>query len=101
MATYDELRVLFGHDAIRKRIDVAVIVAAETIHAEDPLTENHANRLKWAKSVFTNPLGVAKQMMMAVLAANKDFTVAQITGADDATIQTKVNAVIDLFADGT
>ena len=101
MATFDELRALFGYDDLRKKIEVAVIVAAEAIHGEDPATANHANRLKWAKAAFISPLTMAKQMVMAVLATNKDFTVEQITGALDATIQAKVDAAVDLFADGT
>ena len=101
MATYDELRSLFSYDDLRNLIEVAVIIAAESIRNEDAGTANHANRLLWAKLAFNDPLGVSKKMMMAVLAANKDATVAQITGASDAVIQAKVDAAVDVFADGS
>lgn len=101
MATYTELRNLFGNDSLRNKIEVAVIVAAEAIRTEDGGTANHANRLIWAKRAFENPISVSTQMLMALLAANAGATVAQITGASDATIQTLVNAAVNVFADGT
>jgi len=101
MATYDEIRFLFANDSIRNKIEVAVIVAAESIRNEDAGTPNHANRLIWAKEAFTNPLGTATKMFMALLAANKDLTVEQIAGASDVAIQTKVDAAVDVFADGS
>ena len=101
MATYDELRTLFGDDPLRNKIEVAVIVAAEAIRGEDANTPNHDNRLVWAKQAFDNPQGAATKMLMALLAANKDATVAQIQSATDEAIQTKVDAAVDVFADGS
>ena len=40
-------------------------------------------------------------MIAPVLAANASFTLAQILGATDSSIQTAVDAAIDIFADGT
>lgn len=101
MATYEELRQLFSRDALRNQIEVAVIVAAEAIRTEDAGTANHANRLLWAKAAFVNPTAAALKMQMALLAANKAATVAQIIAASDETIQTLVNAAVNLFADGS
>ena len=101
MATYEELRALFAEDALRNKIEVAVIVAAETIRTEDAGTTNHANRLVWAKQAFATPRDAAEKMLMALLAANKDASASVITSATDAAIQTKVSAAVDLFADGT
>lgn len=101
MATYTEIRQLYASDSLRNLIEVAVIVAAEAIRTEDAGTANHANRLLWAKQAFDNPLGVAQKMLMALLAANKASTVAQITQASDATIQTAVNNAVNVFADGS
>ena len=101
MATYMELRQLFTHGELRNKVEVACIIAAETIRTEDGGTVNHANRLIWAKQVFCNPNGVRDQMLMALLAANKAATVAAIEGATDALIQEKVNAAVDVFADGS
>ena len=101
MATYTELRSLFGHGDLRNKIEVACIVAAEAIRTEPIETVNHANRILWAKSAFANPGGIRDQMLMALLAANKDADVSTITVATDAVIQTKVDAAVDIFADGT
>jgi hypothetical protein len=100
MATYSELRALFGHDDLRHRAEVAVIVAAETIRNEDGGTPNHANRMVWAKAVFGNPVSAAAEMLMALLAANKDSAVAAITDVSDSALQTLVDAAVDVFATG-
>lgn len=101
MATYSELRSLFGHDDLRNKIEVAVIVAAEAIRNEDGGTANHANRLLWAKAAFVSPRSVAERMLMCLLAANKTQAVGTITGASDATVQTAVDAAVNIFADGS
>ena len=101
MATYEELHGLFeGSSALKNKVKVAVIVAAESIRNEDGGTANHANRLLWAAEAFENPGGVAGKMLMAVLAANKAAAVGAITSASDTTIQANVDAVVDLFATG-
>jgi len=100
MATYNELYTLTADSALRNRVRVAVIVAAQTIRGEDGGTPNHANRLLWAAAAMANPAGEAQRMFHAVLAANKDSTVEQISGASDAAIQTAVDNVVDLFATG-
>jgi len=100
MATYTELYGLWSNSVLKNRVTVACIVAANTIRAEDGGTENHANRLAWAAQVFANPGMEADRMMMCVLAANNALTVAAITGATDAQIQTAVNDSVNLFAVG-
>lgn len=101
MATYAELLTIASTssgEALRNRIRVGVVVAADVIRAEAPGTANHANRLIWARQALNNPDAEAQRMLWAVLAQNRAFTVAQITGADDATVQTAVNAAVDLLA---
>ncbi len=100
MATYTELNGLFNDPTLSEKVGVAIIVAADIIRAENSGTTNHANRLKWAKQVYKDPNGNRDDMLKAVLAANRTLTVAQITGASDADIQTAVNAAVDVFADG-
>ena len=78
MATYDELRGLFSENQLQNRIQVACIVAAETIRNEDPGVTNHANRLIWAKAAFENPEGISKKMLMALLAKSLPLRVRQI-----------------------
>lgn len=100
MATYTELRNLFNHDGLRNRLEVAIVVAAEAIRNEEPTTDNHANRLLWAQSAFSNVTTQRDKMLMALLAANRELTVEQLTGAADTALQTAVNDVINLFATG-
>jgi len=101
MATYDELLTIASTPsgaALRNKIRVAVVVAADIIRAESTGTANHAKRLVWASLVLDGPDRQAERMLWAVLAQNRTFTSAQITGADDATVQTAVNTAIDLLA---
>lgn len=100
MATYVELYALQNDSTLRNRVRVACLIAAEAVMAEDAGTANHANRLLWAKSVFEYPAVEAERMLMAALAANNAATVAQITGATDAQLQTVVNNHVNLFATG-
>ena len=95
MATYAELFELQKNSELRNKVTVAVIVAAEAIRAEATPT---VPRLAWAKAAFENPQQEAVRMLMAILAANKSATVAQITGASDSAIQTKVDAAVAIFA---
>jgi hypothetical protein len=101
MATYTELRTLFNDATLKDKVSVACIIAAEAIRTESDQTVNHANRLKWAKKVFTDTDGQADDMLKALLAANNTAALATINSASDATIQTAVNAAVNVFADGS
>lgn len=101
MALYQELYDLTNEPALLNRITVAVVVAAEVARIEVVETPNHANRLLWAKAAMLNPGVYALPMLRAALAQNKALTVAQIQGASDATLQTAINNVVNLFATGS
>ena len=101
MATYLELRSLFGNGDLKNRIEVACIIAAEAIRTEAVETDNHANRLIWARQVFVSPRAVSERMLMALLAANEGVAVGSITGASDAVLQARIDATVDMFADGS
>lgn len=96
--TYTELYTLTSDSALRNRVTVACLVAAETIRGESAATPNHAARALWAGEVFANPTAEGTRMFPAVLAANVAFTVAQVQGASDAALQTAVNNAVNLFA---
>lgn len=98
MATYTELYGLHNDSALKNRVSVACIVAAEVVMNEDPVTTNHANRLLWAAAVLASPQAEATRMYWALLAANKDMTVENIQAATDAQIQIQTEAHINLFA---
>jgi hypothetical protein len=101
MATYLEIWGLFNDSTLNSKVGSACIIAADSIRTEAGTVANHVNRLKWAKRVWADPVSIAAEMLKAVLAANNSLTLAQITGASDAAIQTAVNNAIDIFADGT
>jgi len=101
MATYIELRQLFGHGDLLNKTEVACIVAAQTISEEDAGTDNHVNRLLWAKATFTSSRRAAEQMLMVLLAANKGLATSAIISATDSTLQTAVDAAVDVFANGS
>ena len=100
MATNTELYGLKNDSALRNRVEMECIIAAEAVMNEIDTTPNHVNRLLWSASVFVNPVAEANRMFMAVLAANAEFTVEQIQGASDEAIQANVDAHVDLFATG-
>lgn len=100
MATYAELLTAASNETLINKIRVAVVIAAEIVRTEDGSVLNHSNRLIWAKQVFINPDVEAQRMIWAVLAQNRAATFTQIINADDATVQTAVNAAVDVFATG-
>ena len=101
MATYVELRQLFSNSSLSNRIEVACVIAANIVRTEDAGTDNHANRITWAKQTFGSPGSMASKMLMYLLAANKDLTAVQLVGVSDEDLQTAVNAAVNLFADGS
>lgn len=101
MATYLELFDLRVNSPLINRITSAIAVQAEVIRNENVNTANHVARVAWAKESFSDPEGMARRMIWAILAANAGATVAQITGAQDATILTKVADAVDVFATGS
>lgn len=98
MATYAELLTAYADAPLRDKIRVACVVAAETIRTELASVANHTERLKWALRVFADPAAEADRMAWAVLAQNRSATLAQITGASDASVQTAVDAAVNVFA---
>ena len=99
MATYAELLMINNtSDALKQKVLVACIVACDVIRAESDQTANHAARLSWARETLQNPSAMASRMLWAVLVQNRAATAGQITGADDATVQTAVNNAVNLLA---
>lgn len=101
MATYDELlAIATTGTALISRMQVAAVIAAEKVRTEVDTTANHANRMKWARATFQNSAAAARDLLWIVLAQNKTATSAAILGASDATIQTAVDAAVDVLAQG-
>jgi hypothetical protein len=99
MATYAELLTAFEDVSLRQKIRVAISVAADTIRTDPSPPPNQSKRLKWAAGALVNPDALVDQMTRAAVIQNKAATYASIIGASDATVQTAVDAAVDLFAD--
>ena len=90
MATYTELRQQFANDALRNRVSVACVIAANNLLTGTPTVAQQ----KFAEAVFARPDAVGEKVLMSVLATNAANTVVQINAATDVQIQTAVNTVI-------
>lgn len=97
MATYIEIIALINDSTLRQKVTVACIVAAENIRVEDVATPNHTTRLAWAKKVYAAPESVANDMMPSIIVQNKALTSAQIAAANDAAVQSAVDAAVSAF----
>lgn len=95
MATYTELyqyRATDDYQALENKVAVAVAIKAQAI-ADLPTPT--AEQIAWAVEALSSPGGKAETVINYVLAANSGLTIAQITAATDAAIQTNVNAAVD------
>lgn len=98
MATFDELLTASANTGLINKVRVATFVAATVVMTEDIGVDNHANRLLWARTVFSDPTGAGQKMMWAVLGQNRALTLAQMTSASDTDVLAAVTAAIDVFA---
>mgnify|MGYP007073271500 FL=1 len=97
MADYDELYGIIQDSTLRNKVAVAVAIKAQVyIDGGTPTSDE----LTWASRAIKNTRSVAAEIMPYVIAANKDSSVAQITGATDAAIQTNVDAAVDALVGG-
>lgn len=95
MATYAELADIYsdsGFGSLQQKTRVAVVVKATALL---DLAAPTALQVDWAKVALKNPAVAAEDVLWYIIAANKDFTVAQITGASDTAVQTNVDAAVD------
>jgi hypothetical protein len=98
MATYAELLTASANDTLRQKVRVACAIAAEKVRTEGSAVTNHTARMVWAKSVYANPEAEGVRMVWAVLAQNSAATFTALISASDATVQSAVDAAVDVFA---
>ena len=98
MATYAELGALRTDADLLARVVAATEIAAETVKTEGGDTANHADRLKWAQRVFSDPTKAGNEMLGAILAEKKTDTVTDIKASTDVVLQTAVDGAINFFA---
>lgn len=99
MATLSELNTLLGDTsgALYGKIRGALLVAADGVRTNGAAT---APQKLWARDVLQRPDFYVSAAYNAVLATNNTATVAAITGATDAQIQTAVTGVVAILAGG-
>lgn len=95
MATYDELVELLSDGPLRRRVAVSLMISAHTVLQGTP----DANDRAFAKRVFESPMDASKPAFRYLLAADNALTVAQIQGATDAALQTRMDEAFPILAD--
>ena len=93
MATYLETWNLLGDTELQARISVALSKSAYNVLAEDPLTINHAARLKWAQSVLNDPLPSARIAIFGVVSDVKGSK-----GISDIDLQAVTDKLVDTLS---
>lgn len=109
MASYAELLTALGNQALKDKVTVAILIAADKVERGDDTgggfnPANHGNRVSWTRRIMSSPEGAPKEAVSffpLVVVANRDATLAEILAQSDAAVQTNVEEVVDLFADGT
>ena len=99
MATLTEIYNLWNESALQNKITQAALVVAYNVLAEAISVTNHTNRVKWAVAVTGNPQHWGTILMRVMLAKHNALSIAQITGATDATLLSAVEGVVNVFAD--
>lgn len=98
MATYTELNTLPTDAALLARVKAAVAIAADGIRQESTGVANNFQRKAWARDALKAPDVAANNIIWLVLAQNRAFTAAQITGGSDAALQAAVEAAVNIMA---
>ena len=97
MATYEELFDLKNNGDLLQKVEVAITKKAQGLIDGGAPT---ADEIAWSANAIANPRKVGEKIYRYVLAANSDSSVAQITGASDATIQSNVDTAVDALIAG-
>lgn len=95
MATLLELSGFLGspeYNILVKKIRAAVVKKAVALAN---LASPNAAQVRWAKETLANPAATASVVVHYVIGENAGFTIAQISGASDNSIQTNVNNAVD------
>lgn len=96
MASYQELNEVVGAPGVLEQVvRGAIAIRAREIYDEPQGAQNEKDaRIPFADAVFSDRDGVKRMfdlIIWALVADNKDVTMAQILGADDLTVQAAVD----------
>lgn len=99
MAAYIDLRGLYNDADLRNRVVVAVSIEAQMIIAAADGTETGLalDKVAWAQKVLDSLQSVqncGQTMLIYLLAADNALSTAQIQGASDAALQTRVSEAV-------
>lgn len=100
MASFAELVTASANAGLIEKIKIATLIAADAITTESTNVAHHSARAQWAVRVFDQPDVEAVKMVWPVVVKNRAFTLAQITGANDASVQSAVDACVNIRAAG-
>lgn len=100
MATFAELVTASGNTGLVEKIKIATLIAADSVRTEGQGVAHHQDRVRWAAKVFSEPDTQATKMIWPVLIQNRTATLAQITGASDAAVQSAVDAAVAVVIAG-
>jgi endonuclease/exonuclease/phosphatase family metal-dependent hydrolase len=98
MATYNQLAAIENDanwSSFSEKVRIACIIKAATIMGDVNAT---SGQKAWAIACVKDARATMQNIRAMIVAANQAATVAQITGATDAAIQTNVNTAADFFA---
>ena len=109
MATYAELLTALGNQPLKDKVTVAILIVADKVNAGDDTgggfdAANHENRIVWARRISSDADGAPKEagrFFPLLVAANRAAALPAILSASDTAVQTNVEDIVDLFADGT
>lgn len=91
--TYDQSFTLMNDSDFRGRVQVACLTYAQVIISEGPTTAAHNTRLRWAQTVYQNPMQVAAQTTPpTVMNVNVQLAGSAI---DDPSLQAAVQYVVN------
>lgn len=100
MATFAELVTASANATLVEKIKIATLIAADNVRIEGAGVADHQARTRWAAKVFSDPTTESTKMIWPVLIQNRAFTLNQITGASDASVQSAVDAAVTVVIAG-
>lgn len=95
MATYLELYDLRYSDELKKRVTVAIAIAAQQTLAEAPSTTDHANRIAWANEALADTQLMTEKIMWRVL-GNASIAASGLASTDG-DLQFTVNSILTVI----
>lgn len=94
MATYLEIDGLGSNTDLLAKVKTAALVRADAYRADGAST---INQKRWAIAAMARPETEARKILPLLLVQNRALTLAQITNATDAAIQSAVDLVVPMI----